>query len=230
MLWIKTKVRGCVTTIGVLYGKVESRCTIEELKQYYDMIEMEVTKSEIDKEDLIIMGDLNAKIESGRKDRSGKLLEQLTKKKNLEIVNNTGKCEGRWTRINTNNPTERSSIDYIICNKTVYEKIEGMVIDEEKNNVLTKYHIEDGKTEITESDHMIISLTMKSKKQKVKETKKEKWDTKNEDGWKKYEKLTQNNTKLVECSDGSEDLDKVYARWMKEIKEILKKMLQKDKN
>ena len=95
MLWIKTKVRGCVTTIGVLYGKVESRCTIEELKQYYDMIEMEVTKSEVDKEDLIIMGDLNAKIESGRKDRSGKLLEQLTKKKNLEIVNNTGKCEGR---------------------------------------------------------------------------------------------------------------------------------------
>ena len=74
---------------------------------------------------------------------------------------------------------------------------------------------------------MIISLTMKSKKQKVKETKKEKWDTKNEDGWKKYEKLTQNNTKLVECSDGSEDLDKVYARWMKEIKEILKKCFKK---
>ena len=61
---------------------VQERCAIEELKQYYEMIEIEVTKTEINK-DLIIMGDLNAKIESGRKYRSGSSLNNPQKGKKL---------------------------------------------------------------------------------------------------------------------------------------------------
>ena len=44
MLWVKCKIRGKSTNIGVLYGRQESRTTIDELREYYNQVDVETRK------------------------------------------------------------------------------------------------------------------------------------------------------------------------------------------
>ena len=113
------------------------------------------------------MGDMNVKL-GEQKSKGGKLLENLVKKRNLVIMNKMPKCVGKWTQKNTKNQQERSEIDYIICNKELYEKVMSMNIDEEGKDVLTKYKITEKATEVIESDHMMMTLTYVNSENKEK--------------------------------------------------------------
>ena len=84
-----------------------------------------------------------------------------------EIVNRTVKCTGKWTRKNTRNE-EKSILDYAVTNKSVYDDIKYMKIDEEGLYRLSKYR----KNEIKETDHNTViividdSIVQKRKKMK----------------------------------------------------------------
>ena len=114
------------------------------------------------------MGDFNAKIEDTinniKPDRSGKMLTKLVQKHNLVIVNNTEKCQGKWTRINTKNENEKSVIDFMIYCQRMYENVKEMTIDEKKEYVLTKYEVNEEETNTVESDHMMLSLQINHQK------------------------------------------------------------------
>ena len=100
------------------------------------------------------------------------------------IVNKTPKCKGKWTRINTKNIEEKSILDYVMTNQSVYDDIIEMKIDEEKLYRLTKYK---GK-EIKETDHNTIIVEINDTRQTQKKDKKVRWNTKNKKGWKIYKK------------------------------------------
>ena len=94
------------------------------------------------------LGDFNCKIGKKCEERSkesttstettksGKLLKKMAKTENMIILNNSKKCQGKWTRIQGQ---QKSTIDYVIVDKKDEKYLTKMIIDEEKVN--TPYHI-----------------------------------------------------------------------------------------
>ena len=63
--------------------------------------------------------------------RNGRIMrEELIQQNDLKIVNETEKCKGKYTRVDTDNPQERSTIDYCIVTHKMWNQIIMMDIDE----------------------------------------------------------------------------------------------------
>ena len=85
-----------------------------------------------------VLGDLNARIE--KRDgiepmlSNGKLLKEVIDEYNLQVTNFHEKTQGQWTRIQSrkDGSTCKSTLDYILLEKELYEKITSMRIDEDK--------------------------------------------------------------------------------------------------
>ena len=160
---------------------------------------------------------------------AGKALLKLEQSTQGVIINKTNKCKGMWTRVNTKNDKEKSILDYVMTNQSVYDDIIEMNIDEEKLYRLTKYK---GK-EITETDHNTIILEINDTRQHQKKDKKVRWNTKNKNGWKVYKETTENN-KDLDQTWRSNDVQKEWKNWMEIVNKILRESLGKirvsDKN
>ena len=78
--------------------------------------------------------------------------EELIEQNDLKIVNETVKCKGKYTRVNANNPQERSTIDYCIVMHNTWNQIMKMDIDE-----CQQYKLKGKKA----TDHNTINVTLK---------------------------------------------------------------------
>ena len=81
------------------------------------------------KGEVIIMGDLNAKVKINsqkfkqKESRNGNMLQEYIKQTNTIILNTTENHQGTWTRVNRKNNNERSVIDYIITSRPLHNRI-----------------------------------------------------------------------------------------------------------
>lgn len=161
----KIKLKHRMFYITTVYGKIESRCSTEDLRHQYDVLEQLTTRAKLENAQHIIVGDLNAKIghmiphNDARVDRSGKLLMKLAKSNDLIIVNATEKCHGLWTRQNTQNEQERSVIDYVLCTTEAFKAVNSMTIDEEKLYQFSRYTDQTSNGTV-QSDHYTITLDL----------------------------------------------------------------------
>ena len=141
----------------------------EDRQEFYDELQMEILKSKHAANDLIIAGDLNAKIEKndetiiskGSGESNGEMLLQILKENNLDVQNFNPICKGHFTRVEEENGVLcKSVLDYCITNADLTTKIKDMMIDEER--ILSPFHVKKGKQ--TEngrqySDHNAIIAT-----------------------------------------------------------------------
>ena len=102
----------------------------------------------------LITGDPNVQNLNGRLFQS--FLEAYP---HLILVNSLEICEGKLTRVRkTVNREEKSILDFfIICDKLL-PYVKKMVIDENKEFILTSYQKKNGQTVVKESDHMTLLL------------------------------------------------------------------------
>ena len=87
------------------YGPQET-VSKEDREFFFNELSTEVLKSTNSGNDPIIIGDLNAKIESvdsivKPKSSNGELLSELLKEHELEVLNFSLNCTGQWTRVQT---------------------------------------------------------------------------------------------------------------------------------
>ena len=240
--WIKIHTKTPIF-LGTVYGKQENDQIEETENQYQEII---TAINRFKKEgNIIIMGDLNAKIKVTKgtcqqnASRNGKMLENLLKLTNTTAINTTKKHSGTWTRENRNNPNEKSIIDYIITDKTTEQNI-----TESETDINSKYPIE-GKNR---TDHNIITATIQindtktsTKITKWKSQPKEKWKEYNNEVQKEWNKLETNQqkypnletiiTKALEKHIGKQTIsinkkDKVTNDKIKEAKSVRKKLKQ----
>ncbi|KAH7956866.1 hypothetical protein HPB52_013023 [Rhipicephalus sanguineus] len=89
--------------------------------------------------EIIIMGDFNAHLEDldGRTDANGRLLQELACSAGLVIANLTEKCCGMTT---WSVRDQQSCIDYCLLSESLYEHLQGMVIDEDGKGNLASDH------------------------------------------------------------------------------------------
>ena len=118
--WITLKGANKIT-IAVVYGKQETAIKEEVEYQFQELTTL--TNRMQQKGEVIIMGDLNAKVEINsheckqKESRNGNILQEYIRQTNTIILNKTENHQGTWTRVNRKNNNERSVIDYIITSR-----------------------------------------------------------------------------------------------------------------
>ena len=177
--WVELKLKNRNLYVGVYYGKQE-HSSREEIENQFSQLTTQVAKLK-KKGEIILTGDFNAKLEIKRGETvqkmspNGRALSDFTRNLDLEVISLKAN-RGLWTRVNRNNPLERSVIDYIIGTKEIAEAVEWIEIDEE-GTIRIK-----GKKD---SDHNTIALRTRLKI-KEKPHKCSIWNVKNKEGWAKY--------------------------------------------
>ena len=116
----------------------------------------------------------NSKIdEFGVEDEGGRMMKNiLMKKKDLVLVNTTNKTKGKITRQRTvGNKVERSTLDYLIVSKDLFEDLTHMRIGKVKGvefENINKFN--NTKTKATKSDHIMPSSRSKKQFDQIKES------------------------------------------------------------
>ena len=91
---------------------------------------------------LIVLGDLNARLRTLEPgvdtDVNGRMIETWVTDKNLIHLNNTDKCEGKYTFGNPGG--RRSAIDHILINGETQQNFKGMRVDENKEELNISDH------------------------------------------------------------------------------------------
>ena len=133
LIWVSVRRRGkSPLFIGCYYGKQEARCNKNDIDDEMFFLSEEIEEYS-NEGDIFMAMDANGKVGilGEEKSRNGKLLEEVFKNNNLQLLNNSHKCKGKVTRQNTKNPDEKSAIDFMVYNESILDIINWMQIDEE---------------------------------------------------------------------------------------------------
>ena len=94
-----------------------------------------------EQEGLIILGDFNGHlrmIDGKRDDENGKMILDWGEQYGLITLNLEEKCEGTYTRIAKE---QKTTIDYILVNRKIYDIVEEIEIDEDRNILEGSDHV-----------------------------------------------------------------------------------------
>lgn len=181
--WVTiTNCNNKILHVGIMYGKQEG-FSVEETQREYDELTTQImTRKRTG--DIVLTGDFNAKLEIKdrqnkiiqNQSRNGRMLQQTIDTTNIIPVSLNNK-ENKWTRVNRNNPQEKSIIDYILVSEEAQNKTSEIYVDTEGLLKIQGKH---------QSDHnpMMITLEYTIEKSKNKITK---WNLKNPN-WHEFNK------------------------------------------
>ena len=199
--WIKLECRPRNITIGVFNGPQEN-VTTEKVRDIYNNLETQINTKRKNNE-VILGGDFNAKLhvikdgQTQTQSRNGKILQHLID--NTQLTPITTKADyGFYTRVNRNNPNEKSMIEYIMATASIAKNVSSTIIDEDgAHRVKSK----------KDSDHNTILISLRINEPRKPEYIK-KMETRKQ-GWvetvqciffaKLSENLTRNYEKVEEC-------------------------------
>ena len=228
VLVIEVKLKDLKTRFINTYGVQES-ASIDEKSEFYSILEEEISITLDSGRLLCIELDANAKfgkeiINSDPHDISsnGRLLFSLVDRMNLVIVNSTMKCFGTITRMkNLKNKTEKSVLDYFLVCQNFYLMINSMIIDEDRNHVLTKYTKKNSSYYKKESDHnpLILDISI-SWNAKVIMDRSEIFNLRNTECQDKFFEYTNNSNVLTRCLI-NKDVKHGGKLWIKNLKYII---------
>ena len=139
--------------ICLFYGKQETD-DVDAVTQDYDEISLEIERIQSMDGQILLIGDFNAKIavkNHQARSRNGALLDALTEKHNLVIINNTAKCTGLWTRQHQHIQQQKAILDYVIASRNMFRNIHNMEIHDNGLHQL--------KSANSRSDHNTITLS-----------------------------------------------------------------------
>ena len=151
---------------------------------------------------------------------NGKIFQEyLERNKNLTVVNSLPICEGVITRERKKEETvEKSVLDFFVVCSRVLPYVTKMVIDEEKNYILTNYTVCKNGIKAKDSDHyteyMDVNLKMKTEKPQRKEI----FKFKDEKSLQKFTKITSNTNQFSKCFNSNKPLVQQIEDWRKTLK------------
>ena len=147
LLDIEGKMYGVEVRIVVAYFDVrrddEGKNRNKKLRKDIENI---IEKNE--KDGLIIAGDFNGHLrmlDGKEDDENGKMLLEWVGNYQLIMLNTDQRCEGRHTRVHRN---QKTTLDYIMVNRKIYDLVEEIKIDENKEIM-------------DRSDHVVMSFKIK---------------------------------------------------------------------
>ena len=135
-LWKEIDKEKNIIKIGLIYAPQEFVTTVRELKKMYESITKEIQEAREHKQQVIVLGDFNAKVRTAIQDnketitKGGRLLLKMIQKENMSLVNaDKHRCKGLWTR---EQGKEKLVIDYVMTNTEYLNSTKDMIIDKTK--------------------------------------------------------------------------------------------------
>ncbi len=212
--WIKVKTKPCIH-VGILYGSQEN-INKNEITKNYKRLEYSIQQQAPN--EIILMGDFNAKIEIDNEQirqapsRNGKLLSNIIDRNQLTPTNQMSLHKGTWTRINSNNPSEKSVIDYMLISNGLQPSVTESETDD--NNI---YNIEG----INSTDHKTITMSLMLSKLKVTNII-HKWKAGSTDQWKAFNKQVITNWNNRKQNEPQRDqYDSLHKHLMAALKQCI---------
>ena len=174
----------------------------------------------------MIPGDMHAQTENG------KILAGIIERHGLVLGNSLEQCSGLVTRKRiTINGTEESVIDFVIMSDDLKHAVESIVIDEEREHVLTKLTKTKKGMVRVESDHNVIFSRLKlAWNKQVKEKRNELFNLKNRECQERFKEATNsenNNHFLSSVFDDEEDLNVMTEKFLKRLQKTIHKCFRK---
>jgi hypothetical protein len=160
---------------------------------------------------------------------NGKLFKEfLSKNSHLSVVNSLNLCSGLITRRRqTKLRLEESVLDvFVVCDK-ILAYITKMVVDEEKQFVLTNYNKVKGEIVAKDSDHHTLVLYMNIPYAILKPKRIEMFNLKSQEGQEKFQLLTSNSQKLSNCFQNDDLFSNQSSKWAKCMKNIVQQSFPK---
>ena len=185
-------------------------------------------------EEGILIGDLNKLVGNGPlgvKDNNpkvtfgGKLVHKLLETGKYLLLNNSSKCKGGpFTRVDPSNINIKSCLSLVIISVGLEEYVHELLIDKERQ--FTPHRAVQKNRIPVFTDHFSLLITFKNIPQKMKSLNKARssvmWNTRKEDGWKKYHELTSNDVKLKKIAESSNELssDEIMGKLSRRMDKI----------
>ena len=231
LLCVDVKINNYEIRVISGYGPQETWSEDDRLP-FFLALEDEICKAELAGISTFVQMDANSKLgpniipnDPHFQSLNGKLLAEILERHSLSVVNGTAKCNGLITRQRNN---EKSIIDFVIVSKDIFDNIDSLLIDEERNHTLTRYSKSKKSINIHQSDHnvMITSMNFKWNKRIVKE-RVEIFNFKNKDCQLYFKDITSTTNKLSKHFDTLKDLDTAIDRFLKELNTCIHKSFKK---
>ena len=189
------------------YGPQENE-NKEKVYLFWQQFEKEIINAKIENCLILAELDANAKLGAGFLindpnpiSENGKILLDIIQRQQLSCLNKHELCEGSITRHrNTINGAEKSIIDFVIVCDQLLPYLQRMVIDEKRENTLTKFSSLKGTRVKSESDHnpIFVQFNLTFQRKQVFE-RREIFDFKNTVSQQKFHHITDNCEKLRTC-------------------------------
>ena len=154
---------------------------------------------------------------------NGKMFKEfLLNNSHLTVVNSLDLCSGLITRRRqTIHRLEEAVLDvFVVCDK-VLSYVKKMVVDEEKEFVLTNYNKVKGEIITKDSDHNTLVLYLDIPYSTIKPKRVEFFNLKNGEGQERFKSLTSNCEKLSKCFENSDNFSKQSTKFEKVLKSCI---------
>ena len=163
LLVVEVKVSNREIRIMSGYGPQESWPENERMP-FFLALEQEIIKAELAGKSILIEMDANSKLgpelipgDKHAQSVNGKALADIIQRHGLIVGNGLSKCTGLITRKRvTKTGIEESTIDFVLFSDDLKDEIESIIIDEEREHVLTKIVKTKNGVKKTKSDHNTI--------------------------------------------------------------------------
>ena len=201
------------------------------INKFYTTLEEEILNCEEDNCGLIAELDCNAKLggniikgDPNEMSENGRIFWDVLERRNCMVVNASPNCSGCLTRSRMKaGKKEESVLDYVFVNALISPFINAMVIDESKQNALTRFN--NGRA--IQSDHHLISCTFDIPVRKKVFERKEVYRLRNPEELQLFKEATTNTDKFSKCFKKDGDIKVQGQKWMKLLQNSIKKSFTK---
>jgi hypothetical protein len=208
------------------YGPQENWAEADRLL-FFIGLEEEINKAEMEGKSVIIEMDANSKLgcdvikaDPHTQTANGKLLFNIIKRHNLVVLNGLeDKCVGAITRRRvTKDNIEESIIDFVITSHDLVNKVDSIVIDEDRKHVLVKVTKNKRGIKKLESDHNVILTKLKIGWSKTAQKNRfETFNLKNMECQQIFKEATSNTDVLSDLFDNKKDLNSCTNKFLKRL-------------
>ena len=162
---------------------------------------------------------------------NGKMFKEfLLNNSHLTVVNSLDLCSGLITRRRQTIHRLEEAVAvldvFVVCDK-VLSCVKKMVVDEEKEFVLTNYNKVKGEIITKDSDHNTLVLYLDIPYSTIKPKRVEFFNLKNGEGQERFKSLTSNCEKLSKCFENSDNFSKQSTKFEKVLKSCIQQSFTK---
>ena len=219
-------------TVSLNLKKIKISCTTaygpqnddtnEKKDNFWQYLDEEAKKADIEGEGFLLQGDLNAWLGSDiipndprTQNNNGKRFHNFLKSNNLSVVNALKLCKGLITRIRSREgKIQKSVIDFFVVCQRLVPHVKEMVIDDKKGNILTNYFGPKKGKKAVDTDHMTMMLKMNLKTSSQKSQRIEIFDFKNKKGQQTFKQCTTQTNEFTDCFKDLSPLSDQCYKWL----------------